>query len=185
MENPKVDHSEHEAPEVGGGFVRLYRNLRDSFVWPKGRAFTKFEALVDLLMDARYADGPDTVLVGKRWYDCHRGDLLRSQQKLAERWGWSKSSVGDFLRELKGAGLIRTTNEGRLTRIRIVDFNRYNGTLGVENCRTTFGRPSDDSRTTSGRLSSEGETSCANPPDDSRTTFGEPSEHKEKGEGEN
>ena len=68
------------------GWIKLHRQLLDNSMWLQ-KPFTKGQAWVDLIL---LADGYSE---GKY----KRGTVYRSQQWLAERWGWSRGKVIRFL----------------------------------------------------------------------------------------
>ena len=78
------------------GWFRVPRWLMDPqhpfSPYRTGERASRREALIDLIALARFEDGADAA----------RGEARVSLRFLAERWGWSKSTVSRFLGELHG-----------------------------------------------------------------------------------
>lgn len=115
---------------MGSGYIKVPRELFESAEWRKKRVFGRVEAQLDLLQSASFVDGrvihcamSDVVL--------QRGQLLTTMRTLAERWGWSPSSVHRYLTSLRepSRGEIRieidTQIETGKTLITIVEYDRW------------------------------------------------------------
>lgn len=126
---------------MGSGYIKVPRELFDSAEWRKKRVFGRVEAQLDLLQSASFVDGrvihcamSDVVL--------KRGQLLTTMRTLAERWGWSPSSVHRYLTSLRepSRGEIRieidTQIETGKTLITIVEYDRWE--LAEWECETPF-----------------------------------------------
>lgn len=124
---------------MGSGYIKVPRELFDSAEWRKKRVFGRVEAQLDLLQSASFVDGrvihcamSDVVL--------KRGQLLTTMRTLAERWGWSPSSVHRYLTSLRepSRGEIRieidTQIETGKTLITIVEYDRWE----LAECETPF-----------------------------------------------
>lgn len=117
------------------GHVHLMRKIKTHWAYPMGR-FTDMEALVDLILEANWADQKTCGV------DLKRGQVWLSIRRLADRWSWSKNKVGLFLNKLEKDGTIfrDTVGDSRNGRkghcITLVHYNDYNpqrtddGTLG-------------------------------------------------------
>ena len=111
---------------MSGGFVAVYRKIRKHFVWESGRARTKFEAWLDIIMEVQHSPEPQAVLIKGRLLCCHRGQSLKSLVTWAERWGWSKSKVGRFFKILVDEQMIILESERVTTRLTVVNYDHYN-----------------------------------------------------------
>jgi len=86
------------------GFTQIPNdNVFDDSLWTSEK-FTKGQAFIDLYRLAQFKDG----ITQKRGtiISLKPGQLGWSQEKLAERWQWSKGKVRRFLKYLKTAGQI-------------------------------------------------------------------------------
>lgn len=79
-------------------WIKLHRAILVNKFWVD-EPFTRGQAWVDLLLLANHEDGFIRVR-GKR-VDVKRGQVGWSQEKLAERWKWSRKKVSNFLLELE------------------------------------------------------------------------------------
>lgn len=62
---------------------------------PQNREFTKTEALLDLIRQAEHPENNNL-----------NGYILTSGNALAQRWGWSRTKVNNFLQELQDKDFI-------------------------------------------------------------------------------
>ncbi|MFC1540938.1 conserved phage C-terminal domain-containing protein [Candidatus Latescibacterota bacterium] len=108
------------------GFIRLWRKIEENELWTEKREFSKFEAWLDLLLQARYTEKPQKTLLGTKIIYCKKGECLKSIETWAMRWGWHRSKVQRFLILLKELNMIRTQNELKTIRISIVNYETYN-----------------------------------------------------------
>ena len=77
------------------GWIKLYRKIREHAFFQEKRTFSRFEAWVDLILQANHKDA--RVLLGNELIEVQRGSFITSEVKLMERWKWSKSKVRAFL----------------------------------------------------------------------------------------
>lgn len=108
------------------GYIRWYRMVQDSPLYPHGRAFTQYEAWQDLCLEAQGGVEPKRVSFGNTVLEQNRGEVLRSLDSWARRWGWTKSKTRRFLTMLKNRNDIRYANETVTVRITIVKYEDYN-----------------------------------------------------------
>lgn len=85
------------------GWIKLYRGIRKHWIW-EPRIFSKFEAWVDMLLQANHAS--QKILLGNELVQVERGSFITSELKLMERWKWSKTKVRSFLKLLEEDGMI-------------------------------------------------------------------------------
>lgn len=107
---------------ANGGFILLYRDLRESWLW-YDKPFSKAQAFIDMLFRCSYEDtefrfkGQETSL--------NRGEFTTSQLQLSKDWGWSRHKVSDFLKTLQASGTIEYTSDREKTFIRIINYDEY------------------------------------------------------------
>lgn len=109
------------------GYIPLWRKLRDNFLWKEKRVFSKAEAWIDILLEVRFKDEPDDVLIGNRFVTCNKGESLNSLQTWADRWGWDRSKVVRFLKLLSSdtCRMIETRGVGKTTHLKVVNYCTY------------------------------------------------------------
>lgn len=123
------------------GFVLLYRKARQNFLWESGRPRTRFEAWIDLIMEAQHSYDPQPVLIRGTMFHCYRGQCLKSLETWAQRWGWSKGATVRFLKMLESATMVELKSERKTTRLTIVNYDTYQISRNAND--TTDGTRSD------------------------------------------
>ncbi len=108
-----------------GGYIALYRKIRENFLWKENRPKTKAEAWIDLCMEARFKQEPGVVVIGMTTLKCQYGECLRSMESWAIRWDWSKSKVKRFFNLLQDCSMIVFKSERVTTRISICNYEVY------------------------------------------------------------
>jgi hypothetical protein len=83
-----------------GGWICLWRAIEKDRLWPGKRdldrhPFTPFEAWIDILLNVRHKD--HFIMLGYEKMEEKRGEWIVSYRYLAQRWGWSRQKVIDYL----------------------------------------------------------------------------------------
>jgi len=106
---------------VEGGWIKLYREIRESRFWPQNRRYTELEAWVDILLSANHADKMVGNILVKR------GQWLTSFQKLSKRWKWDRKTVRKWATLLVTRGDILYPREGTRdwTLITVCKYKQY------------------------------------------------------------
>lgn len=108
-----------------GGYIKIWRKIKNHSYWKEPRKFSKFEAWMDLVMTAAGLDFEvpyrDQVIKLKR------GQMIIAERKLAERWQWSRGRVHSFLTNCVHNEEIRYhRKDHRFSIISIVKYSTYN-----------------------------------------------------------
>lgn len=110
------------------------------------RVFSRFEAWVDLILNANHKD--TRFPLGNEIVEAKRGDVITSELKLMERWGWSKTKLRNFLELLEKDGMIVKKTDRKKTTINIVNYGQFQPTETTERPRGDRGetaeRPRED-----------------------------------------
>lgn len=101
------------------GWICLWRNVRDKKFY-REKPFCEFKAWCDVLLEANWAEKKD-----KFGELVPRGSFNTSQQKLAKRWGWSRSKVQRFLDKLETEQRIEQLTGQLRTQIRVTNYEQY------------------------------------------------------------
>lgn len=130
------------------GYIKLYRQIQDCWVWELPGPFDERSAWIDLLMSANH-DDHKTMFDGQLIV-VKRGQWITSVRKLADRWRWGNQKTLKFLRALEEDGMIDRDANSRRTLITIANYEKFqgsdngsgtlNGTLNgtvPEHCSTT------------------------------------------------
>ncbi|KAA6319239.1 hypothetical protein EZS27_030846 [termite gut metagenome] len=76
-------------------YIPISRKIFEHPFWVEDRKYSRFEAWIDILRNARFEDTRQ--LVGNRLIEVKRGQYPISLRFLASRWGWSTKKVNSFL----------------------------------------------------------------------------------------
>jgi len=85
------------------GWISIHRKLQSHWLWEE-KPFSKGQAWIDLLMLANHEDSK--FLLGNQLVEAKRGDIVTSEAKLMNRWGWSNTKVRSFLNLLEKDSMI-------------------------------------------------------------------------------
>lgn len=109
-------------------YIPISRKLFSHVFFSEPRVFSKFEAWIDLLQEARYDVKERSLLIGGKIIKIKRGEIPASLRYLAERWQWSKNKVDSFIKLLESEGMIvkRTAQGTAQTVITICKYEDYN-----------------------------------------------------------
>lgn len=105
------------------GWISIYRELKDHWLWDKTRVFSEVEAWIDLLLSANHEE--KKVKIGMNLYNVQRGEQIRSLKTLASEWNWSRSRVKRFLDLLQKDNMIVIKIDTKLTQISICNYDTY------------------------------------------------------------
>lgn len=105
------------------GYIKLYRQIQDCWIWDSDEKHNRRSAWIDLLMLANHKDKKlsfnDQIITIKR------GQYLTSIRKLAERWKWSTSTVSIFLKLLENDNMIIKESDKHRTLLTIINYSIY------------------------------------------------------------
>lgn len=104
------------------GWIRLDRQIKNHWLWEE-KPFDKKSAWIDLLLTANHED--KKFLLGNELIEAKRGEIVTSEVKLAERWGWSRKKVRIFFELLESDGMIVKKSDTRKTVLVIINYSKY------------------------------------------------------------
>lgn len=104
------------------GWVSIDRKLTDHWLWTD-KPFSKGQAWIDLIMMVNHED--NKFLHGNEVRLVKRGSRITSISKLANRWGWSRKKVFDFMNLLEMEQMIERTSNTKETVVTIVKYEDY------------------------------------------------------------
>lgn len=130
------------------GWIRLHRKIVNNPLWTERREFSKAEAWIDMIMDARHSETPGRVMIGNMVVVCNRGEIIKSLDTLSRRWNWNKSKVRRFLDSLQSMNQIRHANETKTTRITICNYDTYNPLRHDDDTQVTPERNASETHST-------------------------------------
>lgn len=117
--------SEFQEPEGNykTGWIRVYRSIRNHWLYEPNRKRTKLEAWYDLLLQAKHGQQKETI--GYDLITIERGQILTSQDKLSRDWRWDRSSVRSFLHSLHEDQMLTIETTNKFTMITICNYDTY------------------------------------------------------------
>lgn len=107
---------------MNNGYIKLYRKcLENEFFLEK--PFDRWRAFEYLLISARYK--PSRVILKGQVIELEAGQLIVSEKKLAEKWGWSRGKVRRFLSLLESLQMIQVNGTAYGTLVTIENYTKY------------------------------------------------------------
>lgn len=105
------------------GWIRIYRQIKNSWIWKDKEPFDKRSAWIDLLLLVNHKN--KKIPFENGFIEIERGQTLTSIKQLAERWNWSRHKVSDYLNQLEQDTMIIQVRDTRKTLVSIVNYNKY------------------------------------------------------------
>lgn len=81
------------------GWISIYRQIQEHWIWKSNEPFDKRSAWIDLLLIVNHKE-EEIDFDGKK-IKVERGQKITSLEKLADRWKWSRHKVSNFLNRLE------------------------------------------------------------------------------------
>lgn len=109
------------------GWIKISRSLQDHWLWSssKSEPFSKGQAWIDMIMLANHED--NKMVFDGSLITVKKGDFITSEEKLANRWGWGRSKLRNFLKTLKNDHMIDKKSTNKQTTITILNYAVYQG----------------------------------------------------------
>jgi len=127
------------------GFISLHRTVLSDPLWSE-KPFDRARAWVHMLMIAAHQDY--VAVLGNTRIELKRGEILTSERKLMDVFGWSKTKVRSFLNYLEADSKIVQKRDHKKTVITICQYSYYQT---PENHKKTSKEPvKDHKKTTDG-----------------------------------
>lgn len=105
------------------GWISLHRDIRDNWLYLEERKFSRYEAWIDLLLDANFEDRK--LMIDGKLTTVKRGSKLTSLRKLSHQWNWSITKVDSFLKVLESDEMIELKKDTKKTIITIVNYDKF------------------------------------------------------------
>ncbi len=110
------------------GWISLHRKILDNPILTRGRAYSRFEAFVYMLLKANHKD--NKAVIGNQLIKIKKGSFLTSQKKLMKEFNWGISRLRAFLKLLQDDGMIVVKSNAIST---MVTINNYSDLQGMQN----------------------------------------------------
>lgn len=109
------------------GWIKIYRQIRNHWIWKDKEPFDKRSAWIDLLLSVNHKS--KKVPFENDFIEIERGQTLISIKQLAERWRWSRHKVSNYLNQLEQDTMIIQVRDTKKTLISIVNYSKYQPAL--------------------------------------------------------
>lgn len=110
------------------GWISLYRQIVDNWIWKSQEPFDKRSAWIDLLLMVNHKT--EKIEFNGNMIEIEKGQRITSIDKLANRWKWSRHKVSDFLNRLEAEHMLVQIRDNRKTLISIENYNKYQINFG-------------------------------------------------------
>lgn len=107
---------------MASGYILLHKQIQENCLWGD-KPFAKGQAWIDLLLMANFKDGQ--MMSKGMVVEIKRGQVFRTTDYLAKRWGWSRGKVLRFLKILENQKMTTLTGLPNGTLITIENYNSY------------------------------------------------------------
>ena len=108
---------------LSSGWIKLYRQLQDCWIWLDKEPFDKRSAWVDLLLTANHSD--KKILFNGELITIKRGQILTSVRKLSAKWKWSVNKVYRFLKLLESDEMLQKESDKDRTLLTIINYSIF------------------------------------------------------------
>ena len=149
--------------KLSSGWIKLYRQLQDCWIWLDKEPFDKRSAWVDLLLTANHS--AKKILFNGELITVKRGQILTSVRKLSAKWKWSVNKVYRFLKLLESDEMLQKESGKDRTLLSIVNYSIF------QCCEYTNGNSNGNANGNSYEYTSETPT---------ETLTNTPTEHKQE-----
>ena len=131
---------------TGSGWIKLYRQIQTHWLWEE-KPFDKRSAWIDIILRANHK--PRKVNLGNELIEVERGEFITSQVKLADRWGWSRTKVRNFLELCENDGMLeKQVINNKRTHLKVCNYGDYQSS---ENRKKTGEKQEEDRSSTGGK----------------------------------
>jgi len=108
---------------MGKGWISIHRKITEHWLWENDKPFDKRSAWIDILLMVSHEK--KKVLLGNEIIEVDRGERVTSERKLAERWGWSRTKVRNFLELLVKDKMIEIKQDKQKTILKVLNYGKY------------------------------------------------------------
>lgn len=105
------------------GWISIHRSIKAHWLYPKGRAFTKYEAWITILLEVNHTDKKEPK--GFNLIECKRGESIKSLDTWAKLFHWNKSKVRRFFIMLQNDSMIETKSVQKTTHLKVCNYDNY------------------------------------------------------------
>jgi DNA replication protein DnaD len=105
------------------GYIKLYRSLKEHWIWQINEPFDARSAWIDILMTVNHEE--KKIVVGRSVITLRPGQTWTSIQKLAKNWGWSYNKAKRFIKMLKSDGMIYIDSTANGSCLTVINWDNF------------------------------------------------------------
>lgn len=105
------------------GWISIYRQIQEHWIWKSKEPFDKRSAWIDLLLLVNHQN--EKIQFDNTTIEVERGQRITSLEKLANRWKWSRHKVSDFLNRLEQERMLTQVRDKKKTLVSIENYDKY------------------------------------------------------------
>lgn len=105
------------------GWIKLNRSISEHWIWSMDKPFDRLHAWVDILLSVNHTE--QKIPLNKNIITIEKGAMITSERKLAERWGWSRTKVTDFLKTLENDCMVDIKKLRAGTYLKVLTYEDY------------------------------------------------------------
>jgi hypothetical protein len=109
------------------GYIKIFRSIKNHWLYEQNRKRTKLEAWLDLLIMASHNGKKEAI--GYDLIPIERGQVLTSQERLCRDWKWDRNTVRRFLNSLHLDQMLTIKTTSKMTMITICNYDSYQSNL--------------------------------------------------------
>ena len=104
------------------GYAAIHRKIKSNWIW-QDKPFSKGQAWIDMILKANHAEKKMNTKGG--FVTIKRGQFARTEQGLADDFGWSRGKVRLFISSLKKDNMLAQEKAQGLTILSICNYDEY------------------------------------------------------------
>lgn len=105
------------------GWISLYRQIVENWIWKSNEPFDKRSAWISLLLKANHKD--TKIIIDGKLVEVKKGSFITSEVKLAEEWKWGRKKVRTFLKGLEEDKMLTKNSTSKYTSLSIENWDLY------------------------------------------------------------
>ena len=105
------------------GWIKIHRRIKENWLYPKKRIFTKLEAWIDLLIMVNHKS--QKKVINNEVIEIKRGERDLSYRYLAKKWKWSHTKIKRYFTLLQKDNMIRLKKRTGQNLVSVCNYERY------------------------------------------------------------
>lgn len=128
------------------GWIKLFRSVKNHWLWSNGKKLTYFEAWILILIEVNHDS--EKCLIDGELIDCNRGEKLYSLQTWCKLFNWSIQNVRTFFKLLEKDNMIKLKGLRKTTRLTVCNYDIYQQIQQTANTQLTHSQQTANTQLT-------------------------------------